>query len=240
MRINRQVGAAQYELLDLRTGKKTLRHGEHIVAKRQADINRWMFPECDEPFPQERIDDDYDPVLESRPSQTDDSSDDTASDSDPDSDDDPTTYADLDDDPVGDADSSQGGREETGIPEAMEVNQPVEGGILRNGRTHRTGLNVNFNPISTVKEFSSKEVVHSKDSDQLEESVEPDHTGSTASNIGRVGESTESESVRSKSSNANSTTSSPRKWMGDMLRTAKRKLRSLPRKDYSAMHKGKH
>lgn len=251
MRINRHVGAAQYELLDLRTGKKSLRHGEHIIAKRQADINRWMFPECDEPFPQERIDDDYDPVLESRPSQTDDSSDDTASDSDPDSDDEPTNYADLVDDPVGDADSSQGGREETGVPEAMEVNQPAEGGILRNGQTHRrTGLNVNFNPISTVKEFSSEEVDHSEDSDQLEESaesdsdqleesVEPDHTGSTSSNIGRVGESAEGESVRSKPSNADSTTSSPRNWIGDMLKTAQRKLRSLPRKDYSAMHKGK-
>ena len=99
-----------------------------------------------------------------------------------------------------------------------------------------------------MKEFSSEEVDHSEDSDQLEESaesdsdqleesVEPDHTGSTSSNIGRVGESAEGESVRS--SNADSTTSLPRNWIGDMLKTAQRKLRSLPRKDYSAMHKGK-
>ena len=51
MRILQEVGPAQFKLRDLSTGRTLIRHREHLIVKRQADMNRWLLPETDEPFP---------------------------------------------------------------------------------------------------------------------------------------------------------------------------------------------
>ena len=51
MRVLQEVGPAQFKLRDLSTGRTIVRHKEHLIAKRQGDMNRWLVPNSDEPFP---------------------------------------------------------------------------------------------------------------------------------------------------------------------------------------------
>ena len=64
MRIIEEVGPAQFKLRDLRTGRVVPRHREHLIAKRQSDMNRWLMPETDEPFPHQDLNGDSDDVIE--------------------------------------------------------------------------------------------------------------------------------------------------------------------------------
>ena len=242
MRINQKSGSSQYELTDLRTGKKILRHGEHIIAKRQVDINRWAFPECDEPFPQEVIDNDYDPVLESTTSREEDSPDDLDWDSDEDS----LTDADFVDDPVGDADSSQGGGDtEARIPVTTKVDEQPEHppGILKktcSATPKQTHTSVNFDPIPRVKEFSTDNTREPEDYDRPGPSTEPEDVNETPTNMGERDEDMGESTGESVSSEPHSTPSSS--WLSPqrIYHGFKRKLRSLPRKNYKALHLGKH
>ena len=229
MRINKNVGAAQYELIDLRTGRKFHRHGEHIVARRQADINRWQFPECDEPFPREVRDDDIDLSRDlSRPDEDPEEN----SDSDEEfGDDDP------DDDLVGDEGPAEGG-ETTELEEPEpEINRAGRPGILKTPgnpegpRTRpKSRLAVNFDNQPTVNATSQPGT-----SRQL---VEPD-TPRTPTNVNEDDGRSNSLEPISTSDPTMTPTSPRRKWMGEVLEYGRRKLRNLSRINYKAMHEGK-
>ena len=238
MRVHRLVGAAQYELIDLSTGRKVQRHGEHIVAKRQADINRWQFPQCDEPFPQQVMDDDFDPALEAPEPEVDDS--------DTDSEEESSSYDDLVDDLddlAGDVDQSQG--RETAEESDVDHSEPLQG-ILKQPssldcpgaqvKTQRTARAVDFDPRPEIREIPARTP-----------SVPDDNSEASSDDEGvseLVGDET-GESSRSVSPDTVGTPSpgkaSPRKWMKDIVDWGSRRwgLRRKPRLDYKKMNEGK-
>ena len=236
MRVHRKVGAAQFELIDLCTGRKFHRHGEHIVAKRQADLNRWQFPECDEPFPQELRDNDLDPAWESSVPEED------SSHSDSDSEEDSIPYEDMVDDLVGDVDLSRG--EETNelnvetskpLQSILRAPQPVDspGSQVTPKRTRPT---VNFDTNPEIREFSQPGPATVLDDNSDWSS---DDGGVSESASKDTGES--SRSVSPEASAPRPGKASRKGWMAELVTGSLRRLglRQKERKDYKAMHEGR-
>ena len=237
MRINKSVGPAQYELIDLRSGRRVHRHGEHIVAKRQAEINRWQFPECDEPFPQEVRDDERDISMDLSPPEDDP---DVDSDSDEEyGDDDPVA------DPVGDVGPSEGG-ETTELEEPEpEINQAGRPGILKTpgyldgpkSRTHSRPA-VNFELPSSADAITQPTVNATTQPGTSRQIVEHDTSGTSTTVNENEGRSNSPEPIGSPNQTATPTPSRGR-WLGGALDYGRRKLRNLARINYKTLHEGK-
>ena len=96
---------------------------------------------------------------------------------------------------------------------------------------------MNFDPHPQVKEFSTESTRDPEDYDRPGPSAEPEDVNETPTDLDEdMGELTE-ESV---SSELHSTPSSTRLSPLRLYHGIKRKLRSLPRKNYKAIHEGKH